>query len=116
MSEELPSGETGFLRDPAELPRPALWPKPEAGTQPVPVHGREQRGQKEEVAERRLPFAWAGVALLIASVLILGLAVARLSWLLAIAGLVVGAAGAGVTLYSRIMDAATIGQSVKDDE
>lgn len=116
MSDELPSGETGILRDPAELPRPVLWPTPTAGNQPIPVRGREERGEKEDLAHRRLPLAWTGIGILLATVVLLGLAVARLSWLLAIAGLVLGAIGAAVTLHSRIMDAATVGQSVKDDE
>jgi hypothetical protein len=113
MSEKLPSGETGTLGDPADLPRPEMWSKPTAGAQPVPIHGRDTGGEREKIAERRLPMAWAGIAACVAAAILLGLAVGRLSWLFAIAGLVLGTVGGLVVLKSRLMDAATVGQSDK---
>jgi hypothetical protein len=115
MTEQLPSGERGTLRDPADLPRPALWPAPPSGAQPVPVHGRDKGGPQEEVAQRRLPLAWTGIALMLVGVVLLGFAVGAQSWVLAVLGIAVGAVGAGAALKSRIMEAATVGQSVKDD-
>jgi hypothetical protein len=113
MSEQLPSGETGTLGDPADLPRPVMWSKPTAGAQPVPIHGRDEGSEKEKIAERRLPYAWAGIVTCIVAVVCLGLAVGRQSWILAVLGLVLGAIGGIVVLKSRLMDAATVGQSVK---
>jgi hypothetical protein len=114
MSEKLPSGETGALRDPAELPRPVMWSKPAPGAQPVPISGREEKGEKEEIAERRLPFAWAGIGVLVVAVIVLGFAVGAQSRLLLVLGLVLGAVGGGIVLKSRLMDAATVGQSAKE--
>jgi hypothetical protein len=112
---ELPSGETAALHDPAELPRPRLWPKPPPGHQPVPVSGREGPDEAEQVAHRRLPVAWAAIGIMIVAVVVLGLAVGRQSWVLSATGLGVGALGAGLALWSRIMEAATVGQSPKDE-
>lgn len=115
MAEELPSGEQGTLRDPADLPRPVLWPAPPAGAQPVQVHARDKGGPEEEVAKRRLPLAWTGIALMVVAVVLLGFAVGVQSWVLGVLGLAVGAIGAAAALKSKIMEAATVGQSVKDD-
>lgn len=115
MSDELPSGETGKLRDPSELPHPVLWPEPSPGAAPVPMHGRDRGGELEQVARRRLPLAWAGIGTMLVAAVILGFAIGRHSWILAAIGLVVGALGGAMTLWSRIMDAATIGQSVRDE-
>jgi predicted anti-sigma-YlaC factor YlaD len=115
MSRELPSGETGVPADPADLPRPVLWPRPAPGAQPVPMHGRDEGGEEEEIAKRRLPMAWAGIAILCVAVVTLGLAVGRQSWILTGVGLALGAVGGGLALKSRIMEAATVGQSVKDE-
>jgi hypothetical protein len=114
MSDRLPSGETGQLRDPAELPRPVLWPDPPSGEQPVPIHGRDEGGPQEEIAQRRLPMAWAGVGTMVVALVILGLAVGRQSLVLLAIGLVLGTIGGGLALKSRILDGATVGQSVKD--
>jgi hypothetical protein len=114
MSEQLPSGERGVLSDPADLPRPALWPEPPRGAQPVPVHGRDKGGPEEEIAQRRLPLAWTGVGLLVLALVVVGLAIVAQSWWLVAVGVVVGAVGAACTLKSRILEAATVGQSVKD--
>ena len=115
MSEKLPSGEKGTLSDPSQLPRPELWPEPPAGQQPLPVSGRQEPGEKEEIAHRRLPIAWTGIALMSLAAILLGVAVGRQSWLLAVVGVLIGAVGGGLALASRIMDAATVGQSVKDE-
>jgi hypothetical protein len=111
MSEELPSGEKGTPGDPAQLPRPEMWPEPPAGQQPRPITGRAEPGEADAIAHRRLPIAWLGVAVLCAAAILLGLAVAMQTWLLAVIGVLVGAVGAGLTLASRIMEAATIGQN-----
>jgi hypothetical protein len=115
MSDELPSGEHGTLRDPAELPRPVLWPKPAAGEQPVPMHGREEGGPEEEIAKRRLPLAWTAIGILVVTAIVLGVAVGRHSLILLGIGVVLGVIGGGLALKSRIMEAATVGQSVKDE-
>ena len=115
MSEQLPSGESGTLHDPAELPRPAMWSKPSPGAQPVGISGRVTKGEKERIAERRLPLGWAGIAGSVVAVILLGVAVAAQSRLLLVVGLVLGAVGAAAVLRSRLMDAATVGQSVKDE-
>lgn len=116
MSDELPSGEKGVLGDPSQLPRPEMWPEPPVGQQPLPVTGRMKPGEEEAVARRRLPIAWTGIALLSLAAVLLGLAVGRQSWLLAVLGVVVGAVGAGLALASRILHAATVGQSVRGEK
>lgn len=113
-SEKLPSGETGNLRDPSELPRPALWPKPTPGAQPVPISGRDEGSEKEQIAKQRLPLARVGIGICVVAAIVLGVAVGRQSRLLALLGVITGAIGGGIVLKSRLMDAATIGQSVKD--
>jgi hypothetical protein len=115
MSDKLPSGETGTLRDPADLPRPALWSKPAPGQQPVPISGREEGGEKEEIAHRRLPLGWAGIGVLVVAAIVLGFAVGKQSWLLVAIGVALAALGGSLVLKSRLMDAATVGQSVKDE-
>jgi hypothetical protein len=114
MNEKLPSGETGTLRDPAELPRPAMWSKPAPGHQPVAMTGREEGGEKEEIARRRLPLAWTGIGVLVLAAVILGFAVGRQSWILVVTGVALAIVGGSLTLKSRLMDAATVGQSVKE--
>lgn len=115
MTDKLPSGEKGTLRDPSQLPRPQMWPEPPVGQQPLPISGRTEPGEKEAVAHRRLPIAWLGIGLMSLAAVILGVAVGRQSWILAVVGVVIGATGGGLALASRIMDAATVGQSVKDE-
>jgi hypothetical protein len=114
MSDTLPSGETGRLRDPSELPAPVMWPEPSRGEQPVPIHGRDEGSPKEEIAQRRLPLAWTGVGLMIVALVVLGFSVGRQSPILLAIGLVIGAIGGAIALKSRIMDGATVGQSVKE--
>lgn len=113
MSERLPSGETGTLGDPADLPRPVMWAKPTPGAQPVPISGRDEGSEKEKIAERRLPLAWAGIGICVVAVICLGLAAGRQSWILAVVGLVLGGIAGAVVLKSRLMDAATVGTSAK---
>jgi hypothetical protein len=115
MSDELPSGEHGTLRDPSQLPKPVLWPEPAPGEQPVPMHGREQGGPEEEIAKRRLPLAWTAIGILVVAVVLLGVAVGRHSLILLGTGVVIGVIGGALALKSRIMEAATVGQSAKDD-
>jgi hypothetical protein len=110
MSEELPSGEKGRRGDPSQLPRPEMWPEPPAGSQPTPITGRTEPGEADAIAHRRLPVAWLGVGALCVAAILLGFAVGRQSWVLAVVGVLVGAVGAALTLASRIMAAATIGQ------
>jgi hypothetical protein len=114
MSDALPSGETGRLRDPSELPRPVMWPEPPPGAQPVPIHGRDQGGPEEEVAKRREPMAWAGIALLVAAAVVLGFCVGRQSVILLAIGVALAAVGGTLALKARIMDGATVGQSVSE--
>jgi hypothetical protein len=115
MSDELPSGEHGTLRDPAQLPKPVLWPKPAPGEQPVPMHGREEGGPEEEIAKQRLPLAWTAIGILVVAVVLLGVAVGRHSLILLGIGVAIGAIGGALALKSRIMEAATVGQSAKDE-
>jgi hypothetical protein len=114
MSDPLPSGETGRLRDPAELPRPVMWPDPKPGEQPVPIHGRDEGGPQEEVAKRRLPMAWAGIGTLVVALVTLGVAVGRQSSILLGIGLVLVGVGGTLAIKARIMDGATVGQSMKE--
>jgi hypothetical protein len=114
MSDTLPSGETGRLRDPSELPRPVMWPDPAPGQQPLPIHGRDKGGPEEEIAKRREPMAWAGIGLLVAAAVVLGFCVARQSLILLAIGLVLAAIGGTLALKARIMDGATVGQGVSE--
>jgi hypothetical protein len=114
MTDELPSGEHGTLHDPSELPKPVLWPDPVPGEQPVAMHGREQGGPEEQIARRRLPLAWTAIGVLVVAVIVLGVAVGRHSLILVATGVAIGSVGAGLALKSRIMEAATIGQSAKE--
>lgn len=114
MSDTLPSGESGRLRDPSELPHPVMWPEPPRGAQPVPISGRDKGGPEEEIAKRREPMAWAGIAALVVAVVLLGFAVGRQSLILLAIGVVLGAVGGVLALKARIMDGATVGQSVSE--
>jgi hypothetical protein len=106
------SGESGRQADPASLPRPALWPEPAPGEQPVAV-----RGKADENADARahVKEAYVGVALMVLGLVLLAVAAVVRSWLPAGAGLLAGGAGAVVALRARVMDAATVGEEVRGD-
>lgn len=106
MTDNLESGERGSLRDPAELPRPALWPAPPAGAQPAPVTGREMGS--DEDARSRFGAAYLAVGLMCAGLLLLAVAAISRLWWIAVVGLVVGAAGSALAIKSRILAAATV--------
>jgi len=74
------------------------------------------RRRQREGADRQaaLPLARVGIGICVVAAIVLGVAVGRQSWLLALLGVITGAIGGGIVLKSRLMDAATIGQSVKD--
>lgn len=101
MSEELPtSGEPGVPRpSPADLPRPALWPR--GATRPF--SGRRD-GTAERPSRGQQVGAWVGTALMVLGVVLLGLALVLPSWPAAAAGLAVGVVGVGVAVRSRILE------------
>lgn len=55
------------------------------------------------MARSRLPWAWTGVALMIAGVVLVAVAVVATSWWPLLPGVVVGLAGAVIALRSGIM-------------
>jgi len=98
--------------DPADLPRPALWPQPPSGSQPLGVPSRQgDEADRVQAGRSRLRQAWTGVGLMVLGAVLLGVAViVRELWPL-VAGLVVGAAGAAVAFRARIMDDVSDGDS-----
>ena len=106
MTDNLESGERGSLRDPAGLPRPALWPAPPAGAQPAPVTGRETGS--DEDARSRFRAAYLAVGLMCAGLILLAVAAISQLWWVAAAGVVVGAVGAIRAIKARILQAATV--------
>jgi len=98
--------------DPADLPRPALWPAPSPGSQPVGAPRRQgDEAAHAQAVRSRLSLAWTGVGLMILGAVLLGLAViVRELWPL-VAGLVIGAAGGVVALKAGIMNDVSEGES-----
>lgn len=107
---ELESGETGRPADPATLPRPALWPEPPGGEQPVAISGRE--GENPQ-ARAHVRSAYVGVALMVAGLVLLGVGAVAQAWWPAVLGVGIGLAGAVVSVRSRVMEAATVGEEVR---
>ena len=109
MSDDLPASGDPGTRPPApgSLPRPAMWPP---GAEQTPFDGAEEDTATPPSPARRRA-AYAGVALMIVGVVLVGFAVALTSWLLLVLGLVIGGAGAVVALKARIMEDVSVSDS-----
>jgi len=109
MDDDLPSsGEPGLSPPrPGSLPRPALW---SAGTGDTPFRGAQEDTADPPAPGRRKVAAFA-ILIMVVGVVLLGVAVATLSWPAALAGVVVGSAGAVLGVRVRIMEDVSVSDS-----
>lgn len=94
---------------PDELPRPALWPEPRPGEQPRPFDGLAEE-PKSGGGPHGMGGAWVAVAVMIAGAVLIAIAIVLVNLWWAVAGIVVGLAGAGLAVRSRILSDVTLGQ------
>jgi MFS family permease len=102
MSDDLPSSGDPGRRPPApgSLPRPEMWP---AGGGQTPFD-RTEGDTATPPSPGRKRAAWAAVVTMLLGAVLVALAVARTSWVLLVAGVVVGLVGAAVAYKVRIME------------
>lgn len=99
-----PVGEAP-LPEPSLLPRPVLWPDPLPGSQPRGFASQEDpRPGRREPSRARVVRTWGAVAAMVLGAALVGLAVVLTNWLLVVAGVVVGLAGAVVALRSGVLE------------
>lgn len=94
------SGDPGVRPpEPGQLPRPPLWTP---GQEQAPFRGVTEEGASAPAGRRREAFV--AVAIMVAGLVVIGLAVALMNWAVGLCGAVVGAAGAVLALRSHIME------------
>jgi hypothetical protein len=113
LPERLPDSGDGLAPpEPEALPHPALWSTPPPGQAPVAYDGQAEDDADVPARTRSHTIAtWASVGGMLLGAVLLALAFVLQSWPLAVAGLVVGAAGAVGALKVKILTAVSVGQS-----
>lgn len=113
VTDDLPESGDGVAPPaPEELPHPALWSAPAPGEAPVAYDGQAEDDADIPPRTRGHTIAtWASVAGMLLGVVLLALALVLQSWPLAVAGVVVGAAGAAGAMKVKILTAVSVGQS-----
>jgi hypothetical protein len=113
LPDSLPDSGDGLAPPaPEALPHPALWTTPAPGQAPVAYDGQAEdeadippRTRGHEIA------TWASVAGMLLGAVLIALAFVLQAWPVAVAGVLVGAAGAVGAMKVKILTAVSVGQS-----